>query len=91
MAERGEAAGPVARLLQALVRGYQAIPRPGPPRCRFAPTCSSYAHVALGRHGALRGGWLAVRRLARCHPFNPGGVDHVPPARASSPEKEPQS
>ena len=52
-----------------------------PPTCRFYPSCSQYAVVAVRRHGALRGGWLAVRRVARCHPWNPGGVDDVPPSR----------
>jgi uncharacterized protein len=68
-------------LLTLLVRGYQVLISPllGP-RCRFYPSCSAYALEALRRHGALRGSWLAVRRLARCHPWNPGGVDHVPPA-----------
>jgi uncharacterized protein len=47
--------------------------------CRFYPSCSSYALEAVDRHGLLRGGWLAVRRLGRCHPWNPGGVDLVPP------------
>jgi len=47
--------------------------------CRFSPSCSSYAIEALRTHGLLRGGWLTVRRLARCHPWNPGGIDHVPP------------
>jgi putative membrane protein insertion efficiency factor len=55
--------------------------------CRFYPSCSEYAAQALKLHGLVRGSWLAVRRLSRCHPWNPGGVDHVPPAtHASAPE-----
>ena len=53
-----------------------------PQSCRFYPSCSAYAEQALKTHGALRGSWLAVRRLARCHPWTPGGVDHVPPPTA---------
>ena len=49
-----------------------------PPACRFYPSCSRYALEALHRHGPFEGGWLAVRRLLRCNPFNPGGVDPVP-------------
>ena len=54
------------------------------PRCRFHPSCSTYAVEAVRVHGAARGTWLAARRLGRCHPWNPGGVDHVPPARIPS-------
>jgi putative membrane protein insertion efficiency factor len=62
-----------------LIRFYQLIVSPLLPRaCRFYPSCSQYALVAIRRHGAWRGGWLALARLARCHPLNPGGVDFVP-------------
>jgi putative membrane protein insertion efficiency factor len=67
------------RLLLVLIRFYQLCLSPffgG--QCRFYPTCSVYAAEAIDTHGALRGGWLAVRRLLRCHPFHPGGVDLVP-------------
>ena len=74
--------GLVARLLAGLVRIYQLVPK-GMPRCRFMPSCSSYTRQALYTHGALRGLWLALRRVGRCHPFNPGGLDPVPPADAS--------
>ena len=67
------------RFLATLIRGYQRFVSPVlPPSCRFHPSCSQYALEAVTRHGALRGGWLAARRLARCHPFHPGGFDPVP-------------
>jgi putative membrane protein insertion efficiency factor len=53
-------------------------------RCRFHPSCSAYAEEALTRYGGRRGAWLAVRRLGRCHPFHPGGLDPVPDAPAAS-------
>ena len=53
--------------------------------CRFYPSCTAYAMEAVDRHGLVRGGWLAVRRLARCHPWNPGGVDLVPDSRVRPP------
>ncbi|MDQ3428173.1 MAG: membrane protein insertion efficiency factor YidD [Gemmatimonadota bacterium] len=67
------------QLFAALIRGYQLLLSPLlPPSCRFYPSCSQYALEAVTRHGALRGGWLAARRLVRCHPFHPGGYDPVP-------------
>jgi putative membrane protein insertion efficiency factor len=65
--------------LQLLIRGYQLLVSPllGP-RCRFYPSCSQYALEAVQRHGTLRGSLLALRRLARCHPWHPGGYDPVP-------------
>lgn len=75
-----------ARLLMLLITGYRRFISPMiPPRCRFAPSCSAYALQAVAEHGAARGAWLAVCRVGRCHPFNPGGYDPVPPARLSSP------
>ncbi len=72
--------GAVARVLVAAVNGYRRFVSPLlPPRCRFEPSCSAYAVEALRRRGAARGLWLAVRRIALCHPFNPGGYDPVPP------------
>jgi putative membrane protein insertion efficiency factor len=70
---------PAALPLIGIVRVYQRLISPLlPPSCRFYPSCSAYAVTALERHGAARGSWLAARRLARCHPFNPGGLDPVP-------------
>ncbi len=62
----------------ALIRLYQRFSKLTPAVCRFYPTCSCYAHTAILRFGFLRGGWLAVRRIMRCHPWNPGGIDPVP-------------
>ncbi|HWJ83702.1 MAG TPA: membrane protein insertion efficiency factor YidD [Nocardioides sp.] len=52
--------------------------------CRYYPSCSAYALEAVQRHGAIKGSWLAVRRIGRCHPWAPGGVDHVPPLRTAT-------
>ena len=65
--------------LITLVRGYQVVLSPLlPAACRYYPSCSAYAVEALERHGARRGAWLAAKRIARCHPFHPGGYDPVP-------------
>ena len=67
------------RMLLALIRGYQRHVSPlKPPSCRFTPTCSEYAREAIEKYGALKGGWMAIKRLSRCHPLNPGGYDPVP-------------
>lgn len=82
MPERGLAAvlrRALVAVLSAPVHLYRyAISPMMPPRCRFLPTCSEYAIESLRRHGPLSGGWLAVSRVCRCHPFNPGGIDPVP-------------
>lgn len=68
-----------ARGAVRLIRLYQRFISPlFPPQCRFTPTCSSYAITSIERYGLIRGGWLAVRRIARCHPWSPGGADPVP-------------
>ena len=66
-------------VLVLFVRGYQVTLSPLLPAwCRYYPSCSAYAIEALEKHGAVRGSWLALRRIARCHPFRPGGYDPVP-------------
>lgn len=67
-------------LLLGIIRVYQVVISPSlpPDTCRFYPSCSHYGYQAIYKHGAIRGGWMAVWRLLRCNPFNPGGVDPVP-------------
>ncbi|MFZ5624992.1 MAG: membrane protein insertion efficiency factor YidD [Gemmatimonadota bacterium] len=68
-----------ARVAVALIRGYQRWISPAfPARCRFYPSCSQYTLEAMTRYGVLKGSWLGLKRLLRCHPFHPGGFDPVP-------------
>jgi len=78
---------PVVLLLVLLMRAWQLVPRIDQQRCRFYPSCSAYGITAVQRFGAVRGTWLAICRLGRCHPWNPGGVDHVPPRTDATPRR----
>jgi putative membrane protein insertion efficiency factor len=66
------------RVVMVLIRGYQLLASPFPSPCRYYPSCSAYALEAVSRHGTLKGSWLGFRRILRCHPFKPGGIDPVP-------------
>ena len=75
---------PLTGVAVGVIRGYQWLLSPWVGgACRFAPTCSEYARLAVTDHGVLRGSWLAVRRILRCQPFHPGGYDPPPQARIS--------
>jgi putative membrane protein insertion efficiency factor len=77
----GSCCGVLNRMLRGLIRLYQLVLSPAlPPRCRYLPTCSDYALEALLSHGVPRGLWLALRRIARCHPWSGSGYDPVPQA-----------
>jgi putative membrane protein insertion efficiency factor len=88
MVERSQASDAAARAarwaLLAPVYLYKALSAMTPGACRFQPTCSDYALTAIRTHGALRGGWLTVRRLSRCHPLGSWGYDPVPERAADS-------
>lgn len=73
-----------ARVAMVPIRAWRLVSANLAPRCRYHPSCSEYALDALEHHGAGRGGWLAVRRLARCHPWGGSGYDPVPPANRRS-------
>ncbi len=79
---------PPAWIAVKLIRGYQILMSWSPSHCRFAPSCSQYALEAVVEHGAARGSWLAIRRIGRCHPWNAGGFDPVPPANTCSHDAE---
>jgi putative membrane protein insertion efficiency factor len=69
------------KLIMLPIRFYRAFISPiKPPTCRFYPSCSQYGLDAIEEHGALRGSWLTVKRICKCHPFHPGGLDPVPPS-----------
>ncbi|MDF2903822.1 MAG: hypothetical protein K0S25_1460 [Bacillus sp. (in: firmicutes)] len=69
----------LSKMVIKIIRFYQIVISPlKPPSCRFYPTCSHYGIEAVQRHGAIKGGWLTIKRILKCQPFHPGGMDPVP-------------
>ncbi|MEB8431593.1 membrane protein insertion efficiency factor YidD [Cocleimonas flava] len=76
--------------LLKIIRGYQIFLSPVlGSSCRFEPTCSSYTHQAIDKHGAIKGTWLGLKRIGKCHPWNEGGYDPVPDKKQSIPKPPP--
>lgn len=91
-ASAGGRPGPLVAMLLPVLRFYRGWISPAmPPSCRFSPSCSAYAIEALTVHGVVRGSWWTARRLLRCGPWHPGGVDPVPPARSPRSPAESES
>ncbi len=88
--EAGPNVGPAARVLRSFILLYQRLFAWRPSPCRYVPTCSTYALEAVESHGAMRGSWLAVRRISRCHPWGGHGFDPVPDRPDHSPRKPPR-
>jgi len=84
MSDTAPTPSPFARVFLGAVRGYQKLVSPllGN-NCRYYPTCSHYTYEAIEIHGATKGSWLGIKRIARCHPFHDGGIDPVPGSRDS--------
>lgn len=68
----------IKKLVLLLIKIYQFFSKFTPPVCRFTPTCSEYARQAIEKYGVLKGGWLAIKRISKCHPWHEGGYDPVP-------------
>lgn len=68
----------IKKILLFIIKIYQKISKLTPPVCRFTPTCSEYMKQAIEKYGVLKGGWLGIKRICRCHPLNPGGYDPLP-------------
>ena len=68
----------IKNILLFLIKIYQKLSSLTPPKCRFYPTCSEYTKQAITKHGVLKGGWLGIKRICKCHPLNEGGYDPVP-------------